>query len=470
MARWQQIVIIFMLTLVSAAQTEPRDYSISLPLVRYAPDGDSATISFSVSNRGGAAVEASRISISDNASGSIVLQENLPALAAGEEREFNLRLPLRDLPAEDLFYRIKAGIDQYELAGSPIARNNEQLIRVNKADPAAAGGRAAGGPPPQYDLWLPIVNLGVNFLGDGIQLNNAFFSRSDVLLRIGLLLVALFCLWLLSLALRLIFRRPPKFEPWQPPYAVNNWTDPDSTSGRRQGWQFHAQNSSISAARAPDQLTVIKRLIDNHGLVFGAWSFKAIRSVQYDVYGRISRSEVVMPRKVIKALNRVAGRAHSLDEAALRGAVRPIAKLLSKRALSAIEKQNASLWLALDMRLEGITGEARIVFELYQYRQDAWQRIDQWAPELAQVGARLPEHFTFTLNGQWPGESYREFKRRLVDDVTDLLASLFNQEHQSAVADSPTPASDTPLAEPENAPAAWPTPEDDTDAPGEPLL
>ncbi len=443
MMRRQLILILFFCSLGGAAQA-PRDYAISLPSVSYAPAGASAEIRFTVSNQGGAAAEATQIVISDDRSGRIAVQAALPPLAAGESRDFRLELPLDELPAEALSFTIEAGVDQYELAGSPISRNNIQAILINSA---RAGLERPAGPPaaaaePEYDFFLPLLNIGINFRDGGIEVNGAFYSPAALLLRLVGLLLALFCLWLLSLALRLIFRRPPKFEPWQPPYALNSWQDPDSTAGRRQNWQYHAQNSRISAARAPDQVTVIKRLTDREGTVLGAWSFVAMRTVQYDIYGRISRSEVVMPRSLLRALNRVIRRASQLDSAELNRALTPIAKRLSRRALSGVEKQNASLWLALEMRLEGQAEAARVLFELYQYRSDAWHRIDQWQPELAATGARLPEQFSYTLNGQLPGETYREFKRRLAADIASLLADMLSPQ-QAANEEAPREATET---------------------------
>ena len=190
------------------------------------------------------------------------------------------------------FFKIEAGIDEYELAGSPIARNNVQIFRINKAEVGDATGADPDNRPasPTYDLYLPLVNLGIDFLADGIAVNGNRYGSGELLRFAGVTLVALFCLWLLSLILRLVFRRPPKFEPWQPPYAVDNWHDPNSALGRRQSWQFHAQNSTISAAPAPNQVTVIKRLTDNAGNNLGGWKINAVRTAQYDIYGRISRN------------------------------------------------------------------------------------------------------------------------------------------------------------------------------------
>ena len=65
-------------------------------------------------------------------------------------------------------------------------------------------------------------------------------------------------------------------------------------------------------------------------------------------------------------------RAQNMDHAELRKAIRPVARRLCQFALAAIEKQNRMLPLAMDMRLEGLQGEARVHFELYQCRNDAW--------------------------------------------------------------------------------------------------
>ncbi len=427
------LICLFAMSIVGAAQATPRDYSISLPRVSYAEDGVAAIVNFSITNQGGAAREASQIIIIENLTGRIWVEEILPALAANEERAFSIPVPLAELPEGDLFFEIEAGIDSFELAGSPIARNNRQLFRINKADARAGNNSVAGSPAPaqpSYDLFIPLVNIGINFGADGIQLNDNRYGSGEILLGVVLLAVALFCLWLLSLILRLIFRRPPAFDTWQPPYAVNNWYDPNSALGRRQSWQFHAQNNSISGPCIPEQVTVIKRLLDRDGVALGCWKVKAARTVQYDIYGRINRTEVTMPRKIINQLNRVQRRAPDYSNPELRKAVAPIAKSLSKYALSAIEKQNRMLPIALDLRFESINEEMRILFELYQCRNDAWHLIDQWEPEMGQVGSRVPEQYSFTLNGQLPGENYREYKWRLREEVTQLLSGMF-YHHQA---------------------------------------
>jgi len=435
MARFQLLILVLLSALAVAAQAQPRDYAISIDGVSYT--AEAAVISFTVSNQGGDALAAAEIVISEYQTGRVVTSETLPVLAADETRAFSLPLPLADLPADNMSIQIQAGIDEFELEGSPIARNNTQLFLINRAGAGLASGDSTGSSTPAqiYDLFIPLVNFGINFQAGGIEVNGRDYSGADLLIFAGMILAALFSLWLLSLILRLIFRRPPKFEPWQPPYAVNNWHDPNSALGRRQSWQFHAQSSAITAAGAPDQVTVIKRLLSREGVILGGWTITAIRTVQYDIYGRISRSEVVMSRKINRQLNRILRRAPGLDSVALRKALAPVSKRLCKAALAAIEKQNRALPLAMDMRLEGPLGDARILFELYQYRNDAWRLIDHWEPETGQIGARVPEHFTFTLNGQLPGEDYKEFKARLRDDMTQLLAGMLHHRQNGGTAD-----------------------------------
>lgn len=431
-ARFALLICLCCAASLGAAQASPRDYSITPPRVNYTADGEFAVVSFSVSNQGGDASEASQIIISEYQSGRIETSEQLPALAADQTQGFSIQLPLAKLSADGIIsFKIEAGIDEFELADSPIARDNSQLFHIDRSRAGEAGGDNRATEPATaaetaFDLYIPIVNVGVNFLEDGIQLDERRYSSGEILRALGILALALFCLWLLSLILRLIFRRPPRFDVWQPPYAANNWHDPNSAEGRRQSWQFHAQNSALGPPSAPDQVTVLKRLLDERGSILGSWKVKAMRTVQYDVYGRINRTEVVMPRKLVKRLNRVLRRAPGYANNELLKAMAPVAKSLCKHALGPVEKQNLMLPLALDIRFEGAAEKIRIQFELYQHHDRAWRLIDQWEPELGPVGEHVPEHFSYTLNGQLSGESNKAFKARLRDDMTQLLARLFH--------------------------------------------
>ncbi|MCY4017944.1 MAG: hypothetical protein OXG39_00915 [Chloroflexi bacterium] len=435
-------VLLFSVASVALAQNEARDYAITTPLVNYSSDGASAIVTLTVTNQGSDAVEESTITIAYNDSGRIVESVDLPPLASGEVYPFSAELKLDQFPDGDVFLKIEVGIDQYELAGSPIARDNSQLFRINVAEAreAATVGGAASFDSVEYDFVIPLLNIGVKNLAEGIQINDSIFSGTQILVGILVLALGLVLLWFISLILRLIFRTSPSFDVWQPPYAAGAVFDPDSTQGRRQSWQYHAQNSAINAPCTPNHLVVVKRLVNAEGRSLDSWMIKAIRSEQYDIYGRISHSEAIMPRKFVKQLNKIAGRSGEMDNQQLHEALNPIANRMSKAALRRIEKQNRSLPIALDIRFEGVAGEAHIVFELYQCRNAAWHLIDQWEPELGMIGGRIPEQFTYALNGMLPGENYREFKARIPHDLTHLLGGLL-YHHQP-----PTEAGASPAA------------------------
>ena len=448
MIRWLLALGMLLSGFVASGQAGPRNYAITPPRVSYSDDVAHAIVSFAVSNRGAAGTVATEIVITQHENGQTSYVEELPALAEGESRDFDICLPLADLPGEDVFFRISAGIDEYELAGSRIARDNEQLFRINKAQAVAGSGVCGATSTGPFTLTIPLLGWQVVFLGDSIAVNGGQLNYGVALLAFLFFLAALaFCLWLLSLVLRLLFRQPPKFDTWQPPYAHNNWYDMNSTLGRRQSWQYHAQNNLLGEASAPDQLVLVKHLLGRQKEIMGGWRIKAMRSIQYDIYGRISRTEVLMPRGVIEKLNRLLQRAPTLDEAALQKEIEPLAKRISRVTLSPVEKQNLPLPIALEIRFESETGEARILFELYQFLSEDWRLLDAWEPDLGQTGARIPEQFNFTLNGQLPGEAAREYKLRLQADMAALLQRMITQLPADTLEDTPPDATPMDRAE-----------------------
>ena len=451
MVRWLLALGMMLFGFVASGQAGPRNYAITPPRVSYSDDLAHAIVSFEVSNRGEAGAVASEIVITQHESGQTSYSETLPALAEGETRDFDICLPLANLLGEDVFFRITAGIDEYELAGSRIARDNEQLFRINKAQAVAGSGVCAGSritSTAPFTLSIPLLGWQVIFLAGHIEVNGSQLDYASALLIFAAILAALaFCLWLLSLVLRLLFRQPPKFDTWQPPYAHNSWYDMNSTLGRRQSWQYHAQNNLLGEATAPDQLVLVKHLLGKQKEIMGSWRVKAMRSIQYDIYGRISRTEVLMPRGVIDQLNRLLQRASAQDGESMQKATEALAKRISRVTLSPIEKQNLPLPIAMEIRFEGVNGEARILFELYQFRGEAWQLLDVWEPDLGQTGARIPEQFNFTLNGQLPGEATREYKLRLRADVAALLLRMLSQLPANTQPGEPADAASVNLAE-----------------------
>lgn len=441
MTRWKFIFSIWIMSLISIvgmAQSSPRDYTVSTPEVTYAEDGTTFTVEFTVTNNGGDAAEDADINITDDETGRVQITDTLPPLDSNEVVTVAFEFQTSDFAAGEQIFKVEVGIDQYELAGSPIARDNSKPFTVVIPESSNEQSSDNGNTPTAdaFDFVIPGVDIGIKFLDGGIQVNQDVYETQQILIGAAGIAGVLVLLWFFTLIIRLLFRRPPTFGNWQPPYAQPNYYDPNSTMGRRQAWQHHAQNGTIFEACSQNHVVALKRLLDIEGDVLGAWEIKSMRTVQYDMYGRISRTEVIMPSKVVKKLNKVAHKASTYDNPKLRKAVQPIAKNIAKLATKPINKKSAMLPIAMDLRFEGKHGEVRIVFELYQCRNHAWHLIDQWEPDMAIVGHKIIESYTYTLNGQLAGETYKEYKRRLVEDFAWLLSGMLYR-HQAPAAPEP---------------------------------
>ena len=435
MARWKTLLSLWLIgivSMVSVAQSAPRDYSVSTPIVTYGEDGTTFTVELTITNNGGDATNDAQIVISQG-NGVVQATDVLPPLTANEDVTVEFVFEFADFEVGVQAFFVEVGIDQFELAGSPIARDNRKSFSVTIHEPSGAQvTEITVRADDDFDFVIPMLNIGFKFLADGVQINQNVYSTQDILKGAALGAAGLVVLWFFTLILRLLFRRQPVFGNWTPPYAHQPYYDPNSTIARRHSWQTHAQNGTIFEPCTQNNVVILKRLLDIEGDIFGNWDIKALRTVQYDLYGRISRTEVVMPSKIIKKLNKVAHRAQSYDNPKLKKAVQPIAKDIAKLAGKPISKKSAMLPIALDIRFEGNHGEVRIVFELYQCRDHSWHLIDQWEPEMAIVGHKIIENYTYTLNGQLGGENYKDFKRRLVDDLTWLLSGMLYRHHQPA--------------------------------------
>ena len=120
-------------------------------------------------------------------------------------------------------------------------------------------------------------------------------------------------LWVLTVIGRLMFSRPPTLPAWQPPYVITPLIDPNSTNGRRQLWQQHAESDILPAPCAPGDYKVRKLLIGSSGVKLAGWRVTGLRISQYDRYGRVARSQTVLPKKTVKALDRAVRKSASLD-------------------------------------------------------------------------------------------------------------------------------------------------------------
>ncbi|RMG77343.1 MAG: hypothetical protein D6711_01780 [Chloroflexi bacterium] len=282
----------------------------------------------------------------------------------------------------------------------------------------------------------------------GLQIDTT--DPTQVLILIGIIISGVLLLMIVWLMLRLLFQRTPSFGTWQPPYATMPPHDPNTIYGRRQLWQQHAQNNIIQIPCRDVQAR--KVLLGTNGQFLSGWKILAIRMTQYDMYGRVSRSEVLASRKMVKRLNRAAHK--QLDDKKRQQWARPVAKYLSKQFKKKINARSAMLPIALDVRFQGHHGEVRIVFELYDCQQNYPHRLDQWEPEMTVIGKNIYESYTYTIFGQHGTENYKDFRRRLLADVESTLMQLLH-----LVTITPPKPNQPPIQPP---PQTQPTPPPDT--------
>ncbi len=266
-------------------------------------------------------------------------------------------------------------------------------------------------------------------------------SKPDNLaLAIGIGAVVLILLWVISVIARLLFSRPPTFPTWQPPYVITPLIDPNSTNGRRQLWQQHAQSDTLPLPCSPGSYMVRKLLIGSSGVKLSGWHVTGLRISQYDRYGRVARSETIAGKGLIKSLDRAVRKSATLNAEHAQRAVRSVARSLTSALLKRTNKQNAILPVALDLRFTGMHGEVRILFELYGCGGNNWNEIDHWEPEMRVVNGSIHENFTYSLTGQRPEESRKQFGERLRTELTYLLAQMVQAPPPPP---PPPPAEDT---------------------------
>lgn len=407
--------------LTAAAQTAAPDYAIRNIRGRISEDGAQAVVEFEVQNLGGAASERATASLKVIRTGEEIATGVVPPLASGGL--FTVRLAFDTAlfaPGSVESLRAAVGVDEVEPTGAQTLLNNYAQISLTFPErPEATPEPAPAAPEPADD---PVNRLLAPL---GIQVD--WSDPVQLAIVAALALVALILLLILWVILRLLFGRPPSFGNWSPPYATAFPHDPNSVPGRRQQWQQHAQNNLLPPPTAEGAAYARKLLLGPDGRPLSGWQVMAIRICQYDMYGRLSRSQALAPRRLVRRLNGALRRAGALDDELLLRRLRPVGRGLAARLRRRVTERTAMLPVALDVRLRGKHGDVHILFELYQCRYGEWQRLDQWEPEMLVGGRWIEESYTFTAYGQRPGESTAAFYQRLGDDLTLALASMVSQ-------------------------------------------
>lgn len=410
---------------ISAQSTAAPDYKIwvvSIP--ELSADNSTFNIKFGLLNVGidatvSATVQIYLLSEVDR----VIAQTTVTPLRRNEVREVVMNFPVRALPAGE---QVPLGVrvQLSEEASNTLLDNNASF---SVSVPLYAGGQVVPSLDTQpranpnapsgvsFDgiIRIPIVNIDVD-------LNN-YEQRT---LFAGILAGICLLILILILIVRVLFRKVPLFGSYKPPYGVTNQYDRNSTMGRRQLWQQHAQNNTVQYPCRQGTYHARKLLLGMNGRYLDGWRITALRMMQYDMYGRISRSQVLATQKWVKRLNRVAHRGRRLKPKQIARRVAPIARWMSRQFKKRLTPKTALLAIALDVRFEGKHGEVRIVFELHECHQGMPALLDQWDPDMIIMGRTLHESYTYTISGQNNTETYRQFKKRLTGDVQRALTEL----------------------------------------------
>ncbi|MEO8395847.1 MAG: hypothetical protein ABI700_22825 [Chloroflexota bacterium] len=398
MRRLLVLLLIMLLVVSSAAAQQAANYVIRD--LRYNLTDDQVLVDFTVNNYGGAVLIETTVYLFDEGGRNLAHQVVKP-LSANEKFPVTLSVQRSQFtPGSSQTLYIAVGVNQLPAERSQISHMTVPIPEIIVSGSPAAAAQNSGGLP---------INLS---------------DPTNLALIIGIVVVVIVLLWVITVIGRLVFSRPPALPAWQPPYVITPLIDPNSTNGRRQLWQQHAESDVLPAPCAQGDYKVRKLLIGSNAVKLAGWRVTGLRISQYDRYGRVARSQTVLPKKTVKALDKAVRKSASLDSAKALRTARPIARALTKTILKKSNKQSATLPVALDIRLVGMHGEVRILFELYGCNGGSWQEIDHWEPEMRVVNGSIHENFTYTLLGQYPAESNKQYQQRLAVDLTNLLALM----------------------------------------------
>lgn len=438
------------------AQANAPVYRVTVTSQAVSDDGQTLTVAFTVTNTGSAMsapVVAYLVRFEDGTPFQISSVDVLPL--APNATSPTLRFPPTTLAFYEPGSRQVFGVELVVPVGiAGLFEGARFSIDIPARQDAPPGEPPVAPPPPDdaqnlldrllgelNDLWqngvirVPMLDLTID-LSDPQQR----------LIVLAILALAVLIILLIVRLWRLIFDRPPAFGTWQPPYAVMPHIDPYSTQGIRQGWQQFAQSNVITQPPAPEAAQTIKLLCGTDGVYLSGWQVIALRMTLYDQYGRVTRTQVLGSRKTVRRLNRLAQRRARLKPERAQRALRPLARDLARQFRRKLTPRNAILPAALDIRLRGRHGEVIIVFELYQNQQNAWQLLDRWQPEMLVTSRLIYDSYTYTVFGMTGGESLREYKKRLPDDILRWLVAFLAVPQPAPV--SPPPAQPAPSATP----------------------
>ena len=399
------LVLVFVAAIPAAAQQDtPLPPTYSIRSIRSSISNQQISVQFEVLNNGGPTTQTATAALSSG--GAVIAEQSVPPVR--QDGSFTVSLPVppgRFLGGSS--QSLTATVTLVE-SGVTVSSDTARITVQIPADQAVA-------PPPTEAA--PEVSSGLPF---GFDPNNTVHIVG-LIAALGALLVLV---WVITIVLRLLFRRPEVFPPWQPPYVHQPLMDPNSTAGRRQLWQQHAQSDALPLPCAQGSVMIRKLLVGSEGGKLAGWRVTGIRASQYDRYGRVARTQVIAGKGTIKSLDRAVRKSADYQLADAEKAVAPVARAITRSLFKKMTAQTAALPSALDIRLSGAHGEVRIIFELYHCVGNGWQQIDRWEPEMTVVNGRIEENFTYALFGHQAGEPMKQYRERFQDELQRVLAAM----------------------------------------------
>ncbi|HYO88154.1 MAG TPA: hypothetical protein VER79_05865 [Candidatus Limnocylindrales bacterium] len=384
-------------------------------------------VRFDVNNLGGVAQETA-VAATGLATGGVLAAQDVRPLGPGESQPVQLRFP-SNVASGRLSLRSTVTLSEADSGAGPARVETASCtVQIAQVQPTAIPLPTA--PPASGEIVLP---------GDIVLSTEAIAGAVIALCCVGLAVIGL-----VVLTARLLGRSGPVFPIWQPPYVPPAMLNPSTQAGARAGWQEHAASDALPSPCLPMDHAARKVLMGMEGIKLRNWRIAALRASQYDMYGRIGRTEVIATPRLVKHLNRQMDKAQFQPGKTPRSpetivkALRPFAAWLANRLIQRIDR-TPSLPIALDLRLTGDHGTVRILFELYTCTNGAWQITDAWEPEMMLRSGVIGENFSYTFYGRQADEPKRAFRRRLREEVAQRLGMMIAQPRPQ-----PPPAADEP--------------------------